>query len=87
MQKIILVLCLGGFLLLTSQSLAEEFAGSPSQAAYQKGEKLALKVTASVYAQESGYPQKIAVLLWCGETTRDEGVMASFVLSPTISPF
>lgn len=81
-KKIISILSLGILLVVCCLPvLAGENEVSPSRAAYQKGKDLAETVVASIYNQQGHFPQKVAALVWCGETARDEGVMASFVLS------
>ncbi|MCL6449581.1 MAG: cobaltochelatase subunit CobN [Armatimonadetes bacterium] len=81
-RKIISILTLGILLAVCClPALAGENAASPSRAAYQKGKGLAETVVAGIYNQQGYFPQKVAALVWCGETARDEGVMASFVLN------
>ncbi|MCL6611749.1 MAG: cobaltochelatase subunit CobN [Peptococcaceae bacterium] len=81
-RKIVPILTLGIILAVCCfPATAGGNTASPSRAAYQKGKDLAEAVTAGVYKQQGLFPKKVAALVWCGETARDEGIMASFVMN------
>ncbi|MGQ9532749.1 MAG: cobaltochelatase subunit CobN, partial [Desulfotomaculales bacterium] len=81
MKKAILVLTLLALFRACLPAVAGEEKGSPSRAAWEKGKELAEAAVAGIRAREGRLPGKVAALVWCGETARDEGVMVSFVLS------
>jgi cobaltochelatase CobN len=56
----------------------------PTKAAYELGKKLAdeawQRVVAEAASKGLAPPEKVAALVWCVETARDDGTMASFVM-------
>ena len=52
----------------------------PSKAAWQIGKRAAEKMIAEKLEKEGRYPNKVGVVLWATETTRNEGVNESTVL-------
>ena len=52
----------------------------PSKAAWEIGKRAAVQMIESKLEKEGHYPQKVGVVLWATETTRNEGVNESTIL-------
>ncbi|BBO82570.1 cobalamin biosynthesis protein CobN [Desulfosarcina ovata subsp. sediminis] len=52
----------------------------PSKAAWEVGKKAAMQMIEAKLKKDGAYPQKVGVVLWAMETTRNEGVNESTIL-------
>ena len=52
----------------------------PSKAAWEVGKKAALQIMENQLKKDGHYPEKVGVVLWAVETTRNEGVNESTIL-------
>lgn len=53
----------------------------PTQSAYKIAEKTVQELLKSKLEKDKKYPEKIAIVLWAGETLRNEGVNESIILN------